>query len=112
MVCFCRGEECGGYVLLFMTATVWGRKTTAPYLRDMSCTDMRFCLMWGFSIAGTVKILFLFVLICMVPVYAADDVEDVAALVVTRVLMGCMVSVAFVMCVGLAPESRMYVIPW
>ena len=33
-------------------------------------------------------------------------------LVAMRVVRGCMVGVAFVMRVGLATESKMYVIPW
>lgn len=45
----------------------------------------------------------MFVLICVVPAWVADDVEEVAVLVVIRVVSGRMVGVAFVMCVGLAP---------
>lgn len=60
-----------------------------------------------FAPAGSVTILFLSVLIFMVPAWVAHDVEEVAVLVVMRVVNGCMLSVAFVMCVGLASESKM-----
>ena len=82
---------------MFTTAAVLGQKTTAPYLRAMSCTETRFCLMSRFAIAGSLRILFLFVLICRVPECVADDEEEVAVLVVMRVVRGRIVDVALVM---------------
>ena len=68
--------------------------------------------MSGFAMAGSERTLFLFVVILIVPAWVADDVDELAVLVVMRVVRGRVDGVACVKWVGLAPESRMYVMPW
>lgn len=55
--------------------------------------------------AGELRVLFLFILICKGPEYVAGESEDLAVQNMVRLLMGRIVGVALLTCVGLAPES-------